>query len=92
MSTTVTRMDQDTKTLYVAFEPGEKEWKLAMPARDLFDSVWDTLAIDGWCDWRGGSQYQRVRAEWEHVADILGDPAGITTFIRMCADTPELVH
>jgi hypothetical protein len=30
MSTTVTRMDQDTKTLYVAFELGEKEWKLAM--------------------------------------------------------------
>ena len=30
MSTAVTRMDQDTKTLYVAFELGEKEWKLAM--------------------------------------------------------------
>ena len=30
MSTTVTRMDQDTKTMYVAFELGEKEWKLAM--------------------------------------------------------------
>ena len=30
MSTAMTRMDQDTKTLYVAFELGEKEWKLAM--------------------------------------------------------------
>ena len=30
MSTAVTRMNQDTKTLYVAFELGEKEWKLAM--------------------------------------------------------------
>ncbi len=30
MSTAATRMDQDTKTLYVAFELGEKEWKLAM--------------------------------------------------------------
>jgi transposase len=30
MSTAVTRMDQDTKKLYVAFELGEKEWKLAM--------------------------------------------------------------
>ena len=30
MSAAVTRMDQDTKTLYVAFELGEKEWKLAM--------------------------------------------------------------
>ncbi len=30
MSTAVTRMDQDTKELYVAFELGEKEWKLAM--------------------------------------------------------------
>ncbi len=30
MSTAVTHMDQDTKTLYVAFELGEKEWKLAM--------------------------------------------------------------
>lgn len=30
MSTAVTRTDQDTKTLYVAFELGEKEWKLAM--------------------------------------------------------------
>jgi transposase len=30
MSTAVTRIDQDTKTLYVAFELGEKEWKLAM--------------------------------------------------------------
>ncbi len=30
MSTAVTRMDEDTKTLYVAFELGEKEWKLAM--------------------------------------------------------------
>ncbi len=29
-ATAVTRMDQDTKTLYVAFELGEKEWKLAM--------------------------------------------------------------
>ncbi len=32
MSTAVTRMDQDTKKLYVAFELGEKEWKLAMSA------------------------------------------------------------
>ncbi len=30
MSTAVTHMDQATKTLYVAFELGEKEWKLAM--------------------------------------------------------------
>ena len=30
MSTAMTRMDQDTRTLYVAFELGEKEWKLAM--------------------------------------------------------------
>jgi len=30
MSVAVTRMDQDTRTLYVAFELGEKEWKLAM--------------------------------------------------------------
>ncbi|MEN8184952.1 MAG: IS110 family transposase [Myxococcota bacterium] len=30
MSTAVTRIGQDTKTLYVAFELGEKEWKLAM--------------------------------------------------------------
>ena len=31
MSTTaVTRMTQDTKALYVAFELGEKEWKLAL--------------------------------------------------------------
>ena len=30
MSTTVTRRVQDTKKLYVAFELGEKEWKLAM--------------------------------------------------------------
>ena len=30
MSTAMTRMDQSTKTLYVAFELGEKEWKLAM--------------------------------------------------------------
>ncbi len=30
MSTAVTRTNQDTKTLYVAFELGEKEWKLAM--------------------------------------------------------------
>ena len=30
MSTAATRMDQDTRTLYVAFELGEKEWKLAM--------------------------------------------------------------
>jgi hypothetical protein len=30
MSTAVTRMDRDTKKLYVAFELGEKEWKLAM--------------------------------------------------------------
>jgi transposase len=30
MSATVTRMVQDTKKLYVAFELGEKEWKLAM--------------------------------------------------------------
>ena len=30
MSTAMTRTDQDTKTLYVAFELGEKEWKLAM--------------------------------------------------------------
>lgn len=30
MSTAATRIDQDTKTLYVAFELGEKEWKLAM--------------------------------------------------------------
>ena len=29
MSVAVTRMDQDTRTLYVAFELGEKEWKLA---------------------------------------------------------------
>ena len=30
MSTTVTRTDEDTKTLYVAFELGERDWKLAM--------------------------------------------------------------
>ncbi len=30
MSTAVTRTDQNNKTLYVAFELGEKEWKLAM--------------------------------------------------------------
>ena len=30
MSTAVTCEDQDTKTLYVAFELGEREWKLAM--------------------------------------------------------------
>ncbi len=30
MSTAVTRTDKDIKTLYVAFELGEKEWKLAM--------------------------------------------------------------
>jgi hypothetical protein len=30
MSAAVTRMDQDSKALYVAFELGEKEWKLAM--------------------------------------------------------------
>jgi len=30
MSTAATRMDQDTRTLYVAFELGEKDWKLAM--------------------------------------------------------------
>ena len=30
MSTAVTRTNQDTQTLYVAFELGEKEWKLAM--------------------------------------------------------------
>ena len=30
MSTAVTRMDQNTKKLFVAFELGEKEWKLAM--------------------------------------------------------------
>ncbi len=30
MSAAATRMDQDTKTMYVAFELGEKEWKLAM--------------------------------------------------------------
>ena len=30
MSTAMTHMDQDTRTLYVAFELGEKEWKLAM--------------------------------------------------------------
>ena len=30
MSTAMTRTNQDTKTLYVAFELGEKEWKLAM--------------------------------------------------------------
>ncbi len=30
MSTAMTRIDQSTKTLYVAFELGEKEWKLAM--------------------------------------------------------------
>ena len=30
MSTAATRIDEDTKTLYVAFELGEKEWKLAM--------------------------------------------------------------
>ena len=30
MATALTRTDQDTKMLYVAFELGEKEWKLAM--------------------------------------------------------------
>ena len=30
MSTAMTRKDEDTRTLYVAFELGEKEWKLAM--------------------------------------------------------------
>ncbi len=30
MSTAMTRMNEDTKTLYVAFELGEKDWKLAM--------------------------------------------------------------
>lgn len=30
MSTAMTRTREDTKTLYVAFELGEKEWKLAM--------------------------------------------------------------
>ncbi len=30
MSTAVTRTDKDIKTLYVAFELGEKEWKLAL--------------------------------------------------------------
>ena len=30
MSTAMTRTNEDTKTLYVAFELGEKEWKLAM--------------------------------------------------------------
>lgn len=30
MPVAATRMDDDTKTLYVAFELGEKEWKLAM--------------------------------------------------------------
>lgn len=30
MSTAVARKDQDTRNLYVAFELGEKEWKLAM--------------------------------------------------------------
>jgi transposase len=30
MSAAATRMDQDTKTLYVAFELGERDWKLAM--------------------------------------------------------------
>ncbi len=29
-TTTVTRVDQDTKALYVAFELGEEEWKLAL--------------------------------------------------------------
>jgi len=33
VSTTATRMDEDTKTLYVAFELGEKDWKLAMSPR-----------------------------------------------------------
>ena len=36
MSAAVTRMDQDTKKLYVAFELGEKEWKLAVsPALEV---------------------------------------------------------
>ena len=36
MSTAATRTDQDTRTLYVAFELGEKEWKLAMsPALEV---------------------------------------------------------
>jgi transposase len=30
MSTAMTRKNEDTRTLYVAFELGEKEWKLAM--------------------------------------------------------------
>jgi transposase len=33
VSTAVTRIDQGTKTLYVAFELGEKEWKLASSTR-----------------------------------------------------------
>ena len=29
-----------------------------------FDEIWDALAAKGFCDARGGAEYQRVRAAW----------------------------
>jgi hypothetical protein len=31
---------------------------------DVFDAMWDALAKDGFCDERGGREYQRVRDAW----------------------------
>lgn len=40
--------------------------------------VWRRLACEGACDGVGGSQYLRVRDEWENA----GRPADIDSFIR----------
>jgi hypothetical protein len=52
--------------------------------RDAFDRIWDVIAEEGGCDARGGSEYQRVLAEW-----LATDCKGfIWNFITLAANRP----
>jgi hypothetical protein len=63
-------------------EPTGEE-RVSLAKDDAFDRLWKTIAKMGHCDGFGGSEYARVRSEWEAQAGDVGD---LAAFIRHRAD------